>query len=215
MTDTLISTLIGSGITLIVAVVTSLSSTHIEMYKNKEKVKQQEYQMKRENLHNVYMELIKIVNLYPTTSPNDILKWVKYPPNYSMEGFNSTIRSLDCMLDDYKKTLKTKSISIEDKKEIEKEVYNIEYSKKQIFNIRDMYFDAQEKYNEFSKNQKYQFELYANQEVRNQLVEFEAVIHNVFISGKIAGDKDDPINNIIEVARRNLINSMRNDMGIE
>ena len=50
--------------------------------------------------------------------------------------------------------------------------------------------------------------------MRNCLVKFEVIIHNVFISGRMAGDKDDPINNIIQISRRNLINSIRNDIGI-
>lgn len=57
------------------------------------------------------------------------------------------------------------------------------------------------------------FDLYAGQDVRNRLVEFEVVIHNVFISGHSVGDVDDPLDNIVTISRRNLINSMRNDIG--
>lgn len=49
--------------------------------------------------------------------------------------------------------------------------------------------------------------------MRNCLMEFEVIIHNVFVSGRRAGDADDPLNNCIEIIRRKIINSMRNDIG--
>ena len=73
---------------------------------------------------------------------------------------------------------------------------------------------ARDKYKSFCESNKVVFDLYAGQDVRNCLVKFEVVIHNVFISGHMVGDKDDPINNIIQISRRNLINSIRNDIGI-
>ncbi len=58
------------------------------------------------------------------------------------------------------------------------------------------------------------FICHGRQDVRNCLVEFRRIIHNVFISGQRAGDKSDAINNILQVSRRNLVNSMRGDIGI-
>lgn len=78
-----------------------------------------------------------------------------------------------------------------------------------------MYFNAKDRYEDFCKTKKCEFDLYASQDVRNQLVEFEVIIHNVFISGYIADFADDPINNIMLISRRKLINSMRNDLGIK
>jgi len=73
---------------------------------------------------------------------------------------------------------------------------------------------ARDKYKSFCESDKVIFDLYAGQNVRNCLVELDVAIHNVFISGHNAGDVDKPINNIIKISRRKLINSMRNDIGI-
>lgn len=72
---------------------------------------------------------------------------------------------------------------------------------------------SQDKYKSFCQSDKIIFDLYAGQDVRNNLVNFEVIIHNVFISGRKAGDKDDPQNNILQIARNNLVNSMRRDIG--
>lgn len=50
--------------------------------------------------------------------------------------------------------------------------------------------------------------------MRNCLVEFEVIIHNVFISGYSVGNANDPLNNSIDIIRRKIINSIRNDIGI-
>ena len=58
------------------------------------------------------------------------------------------------------------------------------------------------------------FDLYAGQNVKNCLVEFEVVIKNVFVSGKNSEDSSDPYNNLIENTRLKLISCMRSDIGI-
>ncbi|WP_322180510.1 hypothetical protein [Neglectibacter caecimuris] len=87
----------------------------------------------------------------------------------------------------------------------------IEKQKRKL-EIRDKYYIAQENYKHFCESDKGKFELYAGQDVRNCLVEFEVEIHNVFISGRSVGNADDPLNNRIEVIRRKLIDSIRNDV---
>ena len=59
------------------------------------------------------------------------------------------------------------------------------------------------------------FDLYAGQDVRNCLVEFEVIIHNVFISGHSVENVDDPRNNRIDIIRRKIINSIRSDIGTQ
>ena len=98
--------------------------------------------------------------------------------------------------------------------DINEQISNREYAKKEISKIRDEYYAAKEKYKLFCESDKVIFDLYAGQGVRNCLVEFEVIIHNVFKSGRSVGDKNDPINNTIQVSRRNLVNSMRTDIGI-
>lgn len=214
MSDPMITALVSAGGTLIVSIVTLVANAFIEGFRNKSEMKQKDYQSKREHLNEVYKELISIINLYPNSSPNDILKYIDYAPNYSMEYFNSILQILDYQIEDYKKQLNNKNIKYEERCDIDTQILNREYAKQNIFEIRDEYYMARDKYKSFCESNKVVFDLYAGQDVRNCLVKFEVVIHNVFISGHMAGDKDDPINNIIQISRRNLINSIRNDIGI-
>lgn len=79
-----------------------------------------------------------------------------------------------------------------------------------------MYFNARDKYDAFCETDKVVFDLYAGQDVKNCLVQFEVMIDNVFISGRCVGtDEDDPLKNCVEICRRNLINAMRDDIGIK
>lgn len=214
MSDAMFAALISAGGTLLVSIVTLVANTFIERFKSKSEIQQKEYQSKRERLNEVYKELIAIINLYPNSSPNDVLKYVEYAPNYSMENFDSILKSLAYQIEDYKKQLNIENIEYERKNDINEQISNREYAKKEISKICDEYYAAKDKYKLFCVSGKVIFDLYAGQDVRNCLVEFEVIIHNVFISGQRAGDKDDPINNILQVSRRNLVNSMRRDIGI-
>ena len=74
---------------------------------------------------------------------------------------------------------------------------------------------AEEKYRKFNKEDKASFDLYAGQEVKNKLREFNVVKKNTFISGLYVGEDPDSLNNSINKAREQLIESMRNDLKIE
>ncbi|WP_312731394.1 hypothetical protein [Enterococcus sp.] len=214
MSETSIATFIGAVVTLAATVLTQIVHAHVEKNKSRWEMQQKEYQSKRERLNEVYKELITIINLFPNSSPNDVLKWVEYAPNYSLETFDAVIEILDYQIDDYKKQLGSANIDYEQKSNIKVQISNREYSKKKICEIRDNYFNARDEYKSFCTADKVLFDLYAGQNVKNDLVKFEVVIHNAFISGHSVGDADDPLNNSIEICRRNLINSMRNDIGI-
>lgn len=213
MSDTMITALVSAGGTLLVSIVTLITNAFIERFKTKLEIQQKDRQLKREHLNDIYKELISIINLYPNASPNDILEYVDYAPNYSMEHFDSILNILDYQIEDYKEQLNNVNINFERKSDVDTQIFNREYAKKKISEIRDEYYMARDRYKSFCKSDKAVFDLYAGQDVRNCLVEFEVIIHNVFISGRKVGDKDDPINNIIQVSRRNLINSMRRDIG--
>lgn len=213
MSDTMITALVSAGGTLLVSIVTLITNAFIERFKTKLEIQQKERQLKREHLHDIYKELISIINLYPNASPNDILEYVDYAPNYSMEHFDSILNILDYQIEDYKEQLNNVNINYERKSDVDTQISNREYVKKKITEIRDEYYMARDRYKSFCKSDKAVFDLDAGQDVQNCLVEFEVIIHNVFISGRKVGDKDDPINNIIQVSRRNLINSMRRDIG--
>lgn len=210
MPDEMITALVSVGGTLLVSIITQIINILIEHFKAKLEIQQKEYESKRELLNSVYKELISIVNLYPNESPNDILRYIAGSPNYLMEHFDSVLESLDCQIEDYKKQLK---IGYGQSNDIGVQISNREYAKKEIAKIRDEYFIAQDKYKSFCQSDKVIFDLYAGQDVRNNLVNFELIIHNVFISGRKARDKDDTPNNILQIARNNLVNSMRRDIG--
>ncbi|MGX9292376.1 hypothetical protein ACSLGF_14480 [Bacillus sp. A015] len=214
MSETMITALISAGATLTVTIVALIVNVYIEVIRSKFETHQKTLQSKKENLSDVYKTLISIINRYPSSSPNDILKHVEYSPNYSMEYYDAVLRSLDYQIEDYKNQLNTVNIDYERKSDIEIQISNREYAKNKILENKEEYYVARDKYKLFCEGDKVAFDLYAGQEVRNRLVEFEVVIHNVFISGRNAGEDSDPINNIIHISRRNLIDSMRSDLGI-
>lgn len=214
MSDTMLACLISSGVTLLVCIVTFVTNTYIERFKSRFEWQQKEFQSKREYLSEVYKELISIINLYPASSPNDILKNVEYAPNYFMENFDAILKSLDYQIEHHKKQLNIGNIDYKQRNDVDEQISNREYAKKKICEVRDEYYAAKDKYKSFCESDKATFDLHAGQDVRNSLVEFEVIIHNVFISGRKVGNQDDPINNSIQVSRRNLVNSMRNDIGI-
>lgn len=185
----------------------------IEKHKSQREIQQKKYEVKREKLNDIYVKLVDIVNHYPNSSPNDVLQYVEYAPHYSMERFDAILKSLDYQIEDYKKQLNNVNINYERKSDVDTQISNREYAKKKISEIRDEYYMARDRYKSFCKSDKTVFDFYAGQNVKNCLVEFEVIIHNVFISGHSVGDADDPLNNRIEIIRRKLINSMRDDIG--
>lgn len=214
MSETMIAALIGAGATLLITLITQTITVFMFKFKSNMEIKQIEHQLKKEKLDGVYKTLISVINLFPDMSPNDVLNCVEYGPHYSMESFDCILESLDYQIEDYKKQLKILNIDCEQKNNIEAQISNREYSEKKISEIRDKYYKARDKYKAFCESDKVIFDLYAGQDVRNCLVEFEVVIHNVFISGYSVGDAEDPINNIIKMSRQKLIDSMRYDIGI-
>lgn len=85
MSEVIIAALIGARITLVTTICTSFLNYRIQRDKIRYDyiIKQQE--TKKERLSKIYERLIKIINLYPSTSLNDVLNGVEYAPNYSME----------------------------------------------------------------------------------------------------------------------------------
>ncbi|GGG31837.1 hypothetical protein GCM10007425_28120 [Lysinibacillus alkalisoli] len=209
MSDTLIAAFLGAIITLI----GQISTVYISNFKENLKFKQKEFQSKRDNLSEVYQALISAINSYPNESPADVLGNIKHGPGYSFERFETTLKSLDFQIEDYRSQLNNLKNSYEQKNDIELKISNREYAKKRIIEIQDEYFKARDNYKSFSESGKSIFTLYAGQDVRNALVSFEVIIHNVFISGYPAREGNDPLENNIDIARNNLIDSIRNDLG--
>lgn len=214
MSETIIAALIGAGITLITTIITVFVNAHIENDKRKREIRQKDFETKRNNLTKVYKKLLSIINLYPNASPNDLLNNIEYPPEYSMESFDTIIDILKWQIDDYAQDLKNSEIALTQKNKMKVEILNREYLIKQIAQIRDDYFNASGSYREFCKTDKMIFDLYAGQDVKNSLADFEVAIHNTFTSGHSVGNIYDPTNNTIDRIRQEMINYMRNDLGI-
>lgn len=187
----------------------------ISHFRENLRLQQKEFQAKREKLSEVYQSLIFVINSYPNESPVDILRYIEHSPGYSMEGFEATLKSLDFQIEDYRDRLNNPRISYDQKNDIELEISNREHAKKKIIDIRENYFKAQANYKSFIESHKSVFYLYAGQDVKNALVSFNVVKHNVFVSGYPAGDGSSSLKNDIDIIRRNLISCMRADLGIK
>lgn len=116
-----------------------------------------------------------------------------------MESFDAVLTSLDYQIEDYKRQLNNVNINYERKIDAETQISNREYAKKKISEIRDAYYMAKDRYKLFCESDKAVFDLYAGQDVRNCLVEFEVILHNVFISGHSVGAANDPLKIVLKL----------------
>ena len=81
--------------------------------------------------------------------------------------------------------------------------------------IQRNYNKSKLEFDEFMQENISMLDLYAGRQVLNNLEEFKVVIYNVFISGFSAYQEQDiSLGNTIKIVKMNLINSMRNDLGI-
>ena len=157
---------------------------------------------------------MSIIISFPKESPNNVLENIEYSPHYSTESFDSIVDILNYQIEDYKRLFENKSINIDAKNHNETQIRKREYAIEQVLKIKEDYCNARDAYRTFCKTKKMVLDLYAGQAVKNNIVEFEVLIHNVFISGYNLDDVYDPRYNKIEVIRRNIIDSMRNDIGL-
>ncbi|MGJ0975998.1 hypothetical protein [Enterococcus faecalis] len=210
MESELLSALVGGVIGVVGTIITQRGAKIVK----ESELRQTEKQAKRGILTEVYKSLISVVDLYPEESPNDILEHIQYSPNYSLESYDAIFNILDIKLEDYKEQLKIVNIDYQRRADIEVEISNINYAKDKLEMNRDSYYKAVKEYASFLDSDKTVFELYASQSVKNCLVRFEVIIHNVFISGYSAMIPDNQNENIIKMRRRELIQAMRDDIGI-
>lgn len=214
MSETLIGAIIGAGASIIGSAIGMYANFFIQKNNMKSEIKQEEHRIKRERLDKIYEELISIINLYPTLSPNDVLSGIEYPPKYFNESFDSILKTLEDQYGNYKERLNNKNKKSKERANIETQISNIEYSKEKILEISNKYFNAKAKYHIFSESHdKATFDLYSGQDVRDCLVEFEVLIHNIFISGSVMS-RTNVFNSRIELCRKHLIDIMRKDLGI-
>lgn len=213
MSENIIIMIVSSIATLCTTLITQLFLFFTNKLKYKYESKQIEYKIKKEKLENIYLKLTSIINLYPEITPNDVLKFIEFSPCFLMEDFDSTIKSLNYQIDDYKNQLNNFKLNSEMKNKVENEILNRKYAIRQILDIKEKYQNAKVAYQCFVENDKNILDLFAGQDVLDCIVEFEVIIYNAFISGRYVGEADEPTNNSINKIRRDLIYNMRKDIG--
>lgn len=211
-------TVISSSIfvigTILGAFFTQVFNMRNENLKEKKERQKENLETKREKLDSIYKTLIQVIGLFPRQTPLDVLPYMAYPPNYHSEHFDTINNILDIQIEDYKKRLSNPKLDYKLEAEYEVEIHNREYYKKEIIYIRDSYFKAKDEYEKFVRNEKIDFELYAGDKVKNKLVIFEVLVHNAFVAGRYLENKNGDTNQLDELHWQ-LINSIRNDLGIQ
>lgn len=183
----------------------------IKMWDRKEK----KIDIKRNKLNSVYEELIKIIEMYPDKSPNDvlqskslddILQHLDCKPIYKLELFDTVIRTLKVKVENYEKNLNVcNKEKYQKRTDIELLIGEIKNLIEKINEIKENYFKAKSKYESFTQKYNSFLELYAGKEVKENILNFEAVISNVFIAGYKANDD-------IKNCKNNLIESIKSDI---
>lgn len=191
---------IGAGFKFIVG----RRDKKLEQLRDSKKVKQ-------EKLTEVYTELLKIVSLYPDSTPYDVMSTFPYSPNFHLENFDAVCRILEHQIEDFQNKLGRNGLTYQYKEEIRTEIRNREYYIREIKEIAKKYFEAQKEYKEF-KNRDKLIDLYASQEVKDCLVDFEVLVNNSFTAGRALrynDGRDSKLDNL----RNKLEYLMREDIG--
>lgn len=154
-----------------------------------------------------------MINCYPNESPNDILSRIEYSPNYSNKSFDSIFRTLDYQIEDCRSQLNNRNNNFDENNDIEVQISNREYAKNKLSEICGKYFEAERKYKHFWESNKNIFDLYAGQNVKDAIVGFEVIKHNVFIAGNSVENEYYSFNNI-DMSRKELTNNIRKELGV-
>ncbi len=186
-----------------------------QKYKDKQEAQQQNYQLKRNELSEIYHSLYNVISLFPNCSPNDICARLDNMPFFSFENFDAVLTSINYQIEDLENQLKRPNLSTEQYNNIKASIFGRKYSIDQIQTIQNKYITAKKELKEFCNKYKAVLELYAGKEVLCSFELFESTIHNTFISGLSYGDPDDIENNAIDIRRKVLIQEMRIDLGIK
>lgn len=190
----------------------------IYIYVDKRKSKGQERKIqsqvqKQEKLTESYNELIRIISLFPNKTPYDVMANLPFSPGFNSEDFDTVNRTLKIQIEeDYQKRIERKGLTYQDEEEIKTEIRNREYYIKEIEKIKNQYFLAKKEYERFRSTDKI-IELYASQDVKNCLVEFDVTRDNAFIAGRPL-EYNDGRNNKLNDIRWELEQVIRADLGI-
>ena len=136
-----------------------------------------------------------------------------FSPVFNREDFDTVNRILEIQIQkDFQKRLERENLNYQDAEDIKTEIRNREYYIKEIEKIKNQYFLAKKEYERFRSTDKI-IELYASQDVKNYLVEFDVTWHNAFISGRPL-EYNDGRNNKLDDIRWELEQVIRADLGI-
>lgn len=136
-----------------------------------------------------------------------------FSPVFNREDFDTVNRILEIQIQkDFQKRLERENLNYQDAEDIKTEIRNREYYIKEIEKIKNQYFLAKKEYERFRTTDKI-IELYASQDVKNYLVEFDVTWHNAFISGRPL-EYNDGRNNKLDDIRWELEQVIRADLGI-
>lgn len=179
----------------------SLIQSYVDYRLDKEKKMSE---VKVAKLDSVYRRLEMILGRYPNHSPNNCLTAIEDAPYYSLENFDSIIKSLNYKLEHYKSMYGDDAPS-----SIKEQISNIEDAIEKMSDISEQYFAAKKQYQEFNASEdKAIFDIYASKQVKESLAEFEITIENTFVSCNPVED------GLIDSTRNKVLDSIRNDMGI-
>ncbi|WP_368403233.1 hypothetical protein [Streptococcus parasanguinis] len=200
----------------IVGILGFLWGIYIYVDKRKSKVQERKIQsqvQKQEKLTEPYNELIRIISLFPNKTPYDVMTNLPFSPGFNREDFDTVNRILEIQIkEDYQKRLERKGLTYKDEEEIKTEIRNRECYIKEIEEIKNQYFLAKKEYERFRSTDKI-IELYASQDVKNCLVEFDVTRDNAFIAGRPL-EYNDGRNNKLNDIRWELEQVIRADLGI-
>ena len=200
----------------IVGILGFLWGIYIYVDKRNSKVQERKIQsqvQKQEKLTEPYSELIRIISLFPNKTPYDVMANLPFSLGFNSEDFDTVNRTLEIQIkEDYQKRLDRKGLTYQDEEEIKTEIRNREYYIKEIEKIKNQYFLAKKEYEQFRSTDKI-IELYASQDVKNCLVEFDVTRDNAFIAGRPL-EYNDGRNNKLNDIRWELEQVIRADLGI-
>ena len=207
-----IATIVG----VLLAIIVALGGV-IKYFREKKDKEYERYiegkRNKRDKLTATYNELLKIIALFPNKTPYDITTNLPFSPVFNLEDFDTANRILEIQIkEDYQKRLEREGLTYQDEEDIKTEIRNREYYIKEIEKIKNQYFLAKKEYERFRSNDKI-IELYASQDVKNCLVEFDVTWHNAFIAGRPL-EYNDGRNNKLDDIRWKLEQVIRVDLGI-
>lgn len=197
----MIDNVIVSVTTLLSTVVGAFLSHFLQNKIESRKLLEERAKERREILLGVYKQLLKIINYYPNEAPVDLLRHIEYPPYYAGENFKVIRNTLVYQIEDYKKDERKNLV----------EISNREYCIKELDSIEREYFEAKKMYQDFSKNDKVIFDLYASVGVRDALVDLEVLINNAFIAGRFGFKDENGVDRKEELVRK-LTYEMRLDL---